>query len=205
MKSIGTLGLTILTTTAIALMGPSSATAESTALCIADEGKCSFGHLVASLHEVSVGKVKILTSFFTVECAALYSGTIFGLAEPGPQEITGSFTYTACEASGGSCTVENPGLGYDYLVLRSGHETAEVSGMSGPGVIHVKCGSSMDCEFESTQLKGTAKGPLLSSQKNGEIVFSEQTLEKIPLGFLCPKVAKLDMVITPLLATYIAS
>jgi hypothetical protein len=209
MKSIKIFGLTMLAAlTSIAFIGTSPAGAESTALCTVDESVCSAGHMVTSLHEVSIGKIKILNSIGTVECDALFSGKAGPLA--GFQEVNGSFTYSSCKLGGSSCTVKDVGaLGSTLVFSKWVHETATVTGRGGEGEVYVECGFGIKCEFASNNLvQGTAKGPLLSSffNTNGEIVFSEQSLEVRYVGSLfCPKTAKLDMSLAPLSAIYISS
>jgi len=187
---------------AMAFVGASSAMAESTALCNVDPGTgatevCPAGHLITSVHETSVGKAKLLTSFLTIECDVLFSGTArSSLASP--LIIDGSFTYTNC----GNCTVTEESGPAEIKILKLGHETADVTG---EGLVHSVCGTSLDCSYNGLNLLGTAKGPLLSAQTpdNGEVSLQEQSTSKEAGGFLCPKTAKLDIVTTPLSATYI--
>jgi RHS repeat-associated protein len=178
---------------AMAFVGASSAMAESTTLCTGDgSGPCGITHV----HEESVGKEKLLSSI-TVECNVLFLGdALSGLASP--LAIHGTFTYTNC----GSCTIEEENGPAEIKVLKEGHETAKVTGEY---LFHVECGGFIDCNYNSAGLKGTAKGPLLSTQKNGEVTISGQTTNKETGGFLCPATSKLDITTTPLGATYISS
>ena len=57
------------------------------------------GSEITHVHEVSVGKAKLLSWFLTVECDVEFEGDSLG--EAGPLVIHGNFTYTNC----GSCTV----------------------------------------------------------------------------------------------------
>jgi hypothetical protein len=198
-KMIGLTGLTALL--AMAFVGASSAMAESTALCSVDENPCNFFNQVRSIHETSVGKAKLLTNIGTVECNVLFSSTITtGLTNP--FGITGNFTYTNCTFAGSSCTVtEENGSENEIRVLKEGHETAKVTGEE---LLHVVCGSSIICNFNGTGLVGIAKGPLLSTLSNGEVVLSAQGMPK-ESGFLCPKITTLDIVTSPLSATYITN
>jgi hypothetical protein len=198
-KMIGFGALTALM--AIALVGVTSATAEPTVLCKADESPCAEANLVKSVHETSVGKAKLLTSFGTTECNVLFASTSVGGAAS-PQIVKGNFTYTNCELGGGSCTATEENGPAEIKVSKEGHETARVTGEY---LVHVVCGSTMDCSYTGTGVIGTAKGPLLSTQTNGEVTFSEQSLTKEAGGFLCPKTNKLDITTTPLSATYISS
>jgi hypothetical protein len=200
MKAIKMIGLTaLLALLAMAFVGATSAMAESTALCTADETECALANLTESVHETSVGKAKLLTSLGTTECNVLFSGSV---EETGnPLVIEGSFTYTNCTFGGSSCTATEESGPAEIKVLKEGHETGKVTG---EGLVHLVCGSSIDCSYNGTGLVGTAKGPLLSTQTNGEVTLSEVATTKETGGFLCPKSAKLDITTTPLSATYIS-
>jgi hypothetical protein len=193
----------ILTLTALAAMsvmtfaGAHSAMAESTALCGSDEAVCASP--VSHVHETSVGKMKLLTLSFTVECNVLFLGdTLSSLANP--LVIHGSLTYTNCSTcsnkEAGAEASGSPGI----KVLKLGHETADLTANF---LIRVVCGP-LDCTYNGVGLKGTAKGPLLATQANGEFSFIKQTMVK-ELGFLCPEIAQLDITTTPLTATYITN
>ena len=182
---------------AMALVGASSAMAGSTTLCKKDATPCPTKEIVSSIHEVSVGKAKLLSTFLTVECDVLFSGTSLGTASP--IVIHGNFTYTNC----GSCTVTETSTSVLIKVLRTSHETAEVTG---EGEVFVDCGgSSLECEYDGENLKGTGKGPLLSAQSpdNGEVSLQGQEVHKTGGGFFCPATSKLDIVTSPLVATSI--
>jgi hypothetical protein len=118
--------------------------------------------------------------------------------------IDGTFTYTNCTFAGSSCTATEENGPAEILILKEGHETGKVTYEL---LIHLVCGSSIDCSYNGTGLVGTAKGPLLSAQTpdNGEVSLSEQSLTKETGGFLCPKTTKLDITTSPLSATYISS
>jgi hypothetical protein len=202
MKAIKMIGLAALAALmAMAFVGISSAMAESTSLCSADENPCAGANQLSSAHETSVGKAKLLTSIGTTECNILFSGTI-STTLTNPLVISGGFTYTNCELGNSSCTwTEENGPG-EIKVLKEGHETAKVTGEY---LIHQVCGKSIDCSYTGTGLVGTGKGPLLSTQANGEISLMEQARTKEAGGFLCPKTSKLDITTTPLTKTYITS
>jgi hypothetical protein len=202
-KAIKMIGLTALTALlAMAFVGATSAMAESTALCSVDEDPCALANQLGSVHEVSVGKMKRLTSIGTTECDVLFSGTI-ATKLANPLVINGSFTYTNCKLGGSGCTLTEENGPAVIKVLRESHETAKVTFEV---EVHVVCAGFIDCTYNGENLIATAKGPLLSAQvpDNGEASLSEQTLTKIAGGFLCPKTAKLDIVTSPLVATYIS-
>jgi len=177
------------------LLGASSAMAESTSLCSGDSIGCELTHV----HETSVGKAKLLTSLGTAECNVLVLGSI-STTLASPLVISGTFTYTNCELGGKGCTATEEASPAEIKVLKEGHETAKVTG---EGLVHLVCSGSIDCSYNGLNLVGTGKGPLLSTQANGEVTLSGQSTNRETGGFLCPKTAKLDITTTPLSATYI--
>jgi hypothetical protein len=194
-KMIGLIALVALTATAFA--GATSAMAESTVACSVDENPCAKGNVITHVHGTSVGKGKFLTSLGTIECNALALGDV--IEEGSPLVLRGASTFTNCTFGGSSCTVTEENGPSESKVLKEGHETTKVTG---EGLVHVVCGSSIDCSYNGTGLVGLGKGPLLSTQTNGEVSISEQATTKETGGFLCPKSAKIDGTATPLVATY---
>jgi hypothetical protein len=181
---------------AMALAGAGSAMAESTALCEempdvedAEDGACT--RLVEHVREETLSghPAKLLSSALNVECDVSFLGDVLGLASP--QVIhNGKLTYTNCNAG---CVVKQEGTAL-IKVLRTGHETAEVTG---EGQVHVECGQLIDCKYNGTGLKATARGPLLAvSEKGGEVTLSEQTANRVG-GAFCPSTAKLEITTTP--------
>ena len=185
---------------AMAFVGATSAMAESTQLCTADESPCN--NPTTLIHEESVGKAKLLTSLGTTECNVLFESTSVGAAGA-PQIVKGNFKYSNCELAGSECKATEENGPVELEILKEGHETASVKGK---GLVHLVCGKTIDCSYNGTGLKGTAKGPLLSAQTpdNGEVSLSGQETTKETGGFLCPKTAKLDITTSPLTATYIS-
>ncbi|MFL5900699.1 MAG: hypothetical protein ACJ75S_05820 [Solirubrobacterales bacterium] len=198
MKAIKTIGLAALTALmAMAFLGASSAMAENTQLCQTKPNPCVVP--VTSMLEESVGKAKLLTSFGTTECNVLFSTSSVG-ALGAPQKIVGTFTYINCELVKGACTVVEENGTAVLEVLREGHEKAKVTYKF---LIHVVCGKILDCSYTGTNLVGTATGPELSTQPNGEVALLGQEMTKEAGGFLCPKSTKLDITTTPSSAIYI--
>jgi hypothetical protein len=195
-KAIKMLGLAALAALmAMALLGATSAMAEPTALCGADEAECA--KPVTHVHETTLeGKKAVLkTSVTTVECDVLFLGdTVKGTSEP--LVISGKFTYSNC----GSCTVKEENSPAEIKVLREGEETAAVTG---EGLVHVEC-SGLNCRYNGLELLGAGKGPLTSTEKNGEVSLSEQETNK-ESGLFCPSTSKLTITTTPLSATYLSS
>jgi RHS repeat-associated protein len=180
---------------AMAFVGATSASA--TELCNTNTTPC--GSLTTSVHEVSVGKAKLLTSLGNVECNTLFSSTKIGKAGT-VQTIEGNFTYSSCERSGSSCTATEENGPSEIKVEKTAAETAKVTG---EGLVHLVCGSAIDCSYNGVNLIGTGKGPFLSIQENGEVTISEQSMTKEVGGFLCPKTAKLDITVSPLSPIYL--
>ncbi|HET7485873.1 MAG TPA: hypothetical protein VFJ64_10935 [Solirubrobacterales bacterium] len=181
---------------AMAFVGVSSATAESTALCKADESPCAEANIITHVHETSVGKATLLASP-KIECNVLFLGEVVGEGEVGQAEIEGNFTYTNC---GSGCSVTEQSASSVIEVEKTGHETANVVG---EGEFHVNC-IGINCYYNGEGLVATAKGPLLSTQANGEISLQEQAVHKVK-GTFCPGTAKLDITTTPLSATHTSS
>ena len=195
MKPIKIFGLAALAALlAMAFAGASSAMAESTALCSSESLPCeAIGHI----HETTLSgaKGKLLTSVVNVECDVLFLGDTTEKTS-NPLIVTGTFTYTNC----GNCTVEEVGGGVEIKVLKLGHETSDVTG---EGEVHVNC-SGLNCTYNGEGLLGTGKGPLLSSETNGSVTITEQVAKKVS-GLFCPSTSKLDIVTTPLEATYLVA
>src|ERR1051326_199436 len=181
---------------AMAFAGAGSAMAESTELCALDPGTaptapCPEGEAITSVHETSVGKAKLLANP-RVECNVLFSSTSVGAAAA-PQVIEGPFPHTNC-----GCTVrEGTGTTAVIKVLRTSHETATVTGEA---EISVNC-FGIVCTYKGEGLEGTAKGPLLSTEANGEVNISEQVVTGS--GSFCPSEGKLDIKTTALMPVYI--
>jgi hypothetical protein len=198
MKAIKMIGLVALAAlTATAFVGATSAMAESTVLCSVDENPCAEGNVITHMHGTSVGKTKLLTSFGTVECDVLALGDV--VKKGPPLVLSGTAAFTNCTLGGSSCTATEENGPAETKALKEGHETGSVVG---EGLIHLVCGKSIDCSYNGTGLKGLIKGPLLSTQANGEVTISEQSTNKETGGFLCPKTSKVDATATPLVATY---
>jgi hypothetical protein len=194
MASIKVFGLAALAALmAMMFIDASSAMAEPTVLCSNDsETSCSE---VTHVHETSVGKGKLLFEILpTVECTVLLLGDT-GIPESSPLLIYVKFTYTSCN---NFCSVqEENGIAAESRVLKTGHETA---GVTDEAVVHVNC-PFINCSFSGMLMEGTAKGPLLSTQKNGEVSITEQLL--IRVAGSCTPTVYLDLTTTPLITTYI--
>jgi len=116
-----------------------------------------------------------------------------------PLLLEGQFSYTNC-ASG--CSITEESAHTTLAVSKLGHETANVTG---EGEFHAVCEStSIDCYFDWKGLALTAKGPLLATEKNGELSVLTAELHQVK-GSICPETVKLDITLNPSSATYITS
>lgn len=167
----------------------------STALCKVDQTPCAAGNLTTSVHEVSVGKATLLSSSLNVECNVLFSGTA---TLGNPATVTGGFTYSSCN---NSCSVVEQNGPAVITVLRLGHELADVTGK---GEVKLTClFGFVKCVYNGTGLQGHGLGPLLAAQPNGEVRIEGQKTNIVSGS--CPAEAFLDLLTTPLAATYISS
>jgi hypothetical protein len=173
---------------AMALTGPSTAMALSTALCKADTEKCTTP--VSHVH-YEAEDLEVLNTTESYKCDALYLANVYALGSP--QVLEGAFTYSNCDK--GCSRVEENGPVILHL-LRTEHETAELSGTSGAGV-RSECGggSLINCVYSFENLIATVKGPLLSTSGSLEIIYSNAILTHVS-GVLCPELAKLDATFT---------
>jgi HPt (histidine-containing phosphotransfer) domain-containing protein len=78
---------------------------------------------------------------------------------------------------------------------------AEKATLSGSGEVNVQCG--INCTYDGEGLEGTSKGAL-SAPTNGESSTSEAITHHVG-GGICPETSRLDIKMTPLVKTYIAS
>ncbi len=170
---------------------------EPTSLCSEDPPKeqCPEGQAITHVHEATLAghKAVLKTSILTVECDVLFLGD--ALSELGkPLIIHGTFTYTNC----GSCTGSEENGPTEIKVLKEGHEAASVTG---EGLVHVEC-SGLNCRYNGVGLKGAGRGPLLSTETNGEVSLVKQSTSK-ESGLFCPSTSKLTIITTALEASYI--
>jgi hypothetical protein len=199
MKAIKTSGLAVLAALmAMAFVGAGPASAEALQLCGHDAPEGLSCEAIHHIHLVSVGKAKLLTSIGTTECEELFLGNVVSWGPP--IIISGTFTLVECKLGSTSCTETEENGPSELEVLKTGVETAEVTGEL---LVHLNCGGLLNCTYNGVGLTGTGKGALTSTQENGEITFSEAVLNK-EVGVLCPKTAKLDITLKPLWPIYIA-
>jgi hypothetical protein len=189
----------------MALMGVSSAMAETTALCKEDAvlltgeacPSSPTSKIIKHVHETTLPghKAILKTSILTVECDVLFLGDVQSPFLGSPLVISGGFTYTNC----GGCSASEINGPAEITVLKLGHELADVTG---EGEVLVSC-SGLHCVYNGVGLKGHGLGPLLSTETNGDVTLTEQTTNKVS-GTFCPATSKLTLTTTPLEPTYIS-
>jgi len=179
---------------AFALLGPTAAMAETTALCTVDQVPCN--SLVTHTHYKSES-LQLLTTLGDYKCDGLYLANVLLLGSP--QLLEGEFSYSNCDKG---CTREEINGPVLLNLLKTGHETAVIEGTE-VAEVKVKC-SFLNCVYSFSELTGTAKGPLLAKSSNGEFVFNEALLVHVS-GSLCPSTSRLDATYTLLSPAYISS
>ena len=200
MRTFRLIGLTALAAlTAMVFVEVPSAMAEgSTALCKVDQGPCETKNLISHIHEETLdGNPAKLLSEPTIECKVLFLGD----ASPtlgNPLLVTGKFSYLNCTTG---CLIEEVGGPATLKVLRLGAELADVTSK---GEVKMTCiFGFIKCVYNHDGLLGHSLGPLTSAEPNGEVRLEEQSLRKV--SGTCPTLTKLDILLTPLTATYISS
>jgi hypothetical protein len=172
------------------------------ALCTVDESPCEPANIVTHVHETTLSgaKATLLNSISNLLCDVLFLGDVLEEVIEGLALIHGNFTYTNCaDEKPNACTVTEENGPATIEVLMEGYETAKVTG---EGLVKVAC-SGISCRYVGTGLVGHALGPLLSSETNGSVSISEQSITKEG-GLLCPATAKLDITVTPLTKAYLS-
>lgn len=188
---------------AMAFLGTAAASASTTdlALCATDGLTCSSP--ITHVHETD-SAVKILNSITTITCSTLFLGDVLtsgGLAKSSkPLVLSGKFSYSGCKTSSGAlCEKVEEALGpASFEIAKTAAEEGKVTISF---FLEVQC-LGIDCIFSNESLVGKAYGALYK-EPNGETVSEENALQM--LGPFCPTVAKLDMLLKPLSATYISS
>ncbi len=203
-RTIKMLGLAVMAALmAMALVGASSAMAENTSLCTADENPCSAANQVTHVHEStlagSTNRASLLTNLATIRCQVLFLGDVSGSSLANPLVLSGGFSYSECNFG---CTVVEVGGPVTIKVLKT---AAELAAVTGEGEVKIDCTLvGIHCTYNGEGLSGHGLGPLTSTEPNGSTSLSEQPTKKVS-GSACPETAKLDIVTTPLTATYISS
>lgn len=203
MRRTKTFGLaTLAVFGAMTFVNASSAIAEGdTALCTTEESPCA--EPIQHVHEATLSgsKAQLLNNSLEVECDVLFLGDTNAGGSGSPLTISGTFTYSNCN---NSCTVEEENAPTEIKILGEGSEltTATRGTGGGAGLIHLSCFGFINCRYVGSGLSGHGLGALTSSELNGSITLSEQTISK-ESGSLCPSTTKLDITTTPLEKTYL--
>ena len=197
-----------------AMVGTTSAMAENTALCKEDSQNnlCPEAQRATHVHfetqklengQLVPAKAKFLNSILLVECTILYLGDVQNAGYLGsPLTINGEFTFSRCN---GACTVyETEGSGGILKVLKEGGIGSELGKVTGEVTFGIKCGVTLECEYDFENLVGHFLGTLTPTH-NGHITYSDATLHKTGFGVFCPKTTKLDALLLSLEALYIRS
>jgi hypothetical protein len=169
---------------AMAFVGASSAMAESTLLCTADEPAAC--NAPATVHFIDPAATLLTTApVLTITCEALISGTPGVLGAPQKVSVAaGGLTYSNCN---NSCTAVNEASGV-INVLKSGHEAAKITGEG--FLVHLKCGAAINCFYNAEGLEGSALGPLLTADGKTHVTTTAAAVHKVK--GLCPSTALLD-------------
>jgi len=199
MRLVKMFGLCVITAVAaMALVGTTSAMAESTALCEEDTAELGCEEALQASHvhfnTPSGEPAHVLSTTVNIVCDTLYLGDTLELGSP--LVIHGNFTYSNCKREGTATSCSAKELSSDSLLelLKTGTELGTVSTEF---EVLFECPLIFHCVFNGTGQKWTAVGPL--HEEPGE---SKTTLNKVR-GLLCPKTAVLDIWLEPLTALYI--
>jgi hypothetical protein len=236
MKSIKLIGLTALAALmAMAFVGASSAMAENTALCKADEEPCLFSNQISHVHEVTLAgaPATLLSSAGNVTCSALFLGDVLAtvthkVIKEGKEEVV-ALSYLGTEKE----KVQHPIVIHGHFAyggteacvrhkIFGGTEPCEVTEVSPDSLIEV-----LKLSHETADITGSGEvnvhcGSVINCTYNGEnllgtakgpllasTLFGEVTVSEKTThstgGAFCPETGKLDIRTTPLEHTYIKS
>jgi len=199
-----------------AMLGATSAMAESTTLCKEDtqNNLCPEAKRAAHVHfetqklqggVLVPAKAKLLTGNFgvTVECVILFLGDVQDAGFlASPLTIHGAFSFSSCTA--GCSVYETEGSPGIIKVLKEGGVGSELGKVTGEVTFAVNCGVIWECEYDFVNLVGHFLGTLTPTH-NGHLTYSEAVLHKTGLGLVCPEETKLDALLLSLEALYIRS
>lgn len=196
MKLAKLIGLMCVAATAtLALVGPSAAAAETTALCSVKEDPCKESNQIKEI-SYEVNDLTVLTSVMDYVCDSSFSADVSELGKSQTLEVT-EMEYSSCDQG---CTRTVSELG-TFTVSRTEAEVGEVVGSGFK--VDVKCKSLINCTYTFDELVGTIQGASLTGD-NGHITFKEAEFVSHS-GLLCPKVAKLDALFVASKPVYVSS
>jgi hypothetical protein len=198
-KIFGVLVMAVVASTA--LIGTSSALAESTQLCENDAGTPAECKEPMEVHYVTPeGEPGVMeTSVLTFKCDILYNAEVkLGLANPVILNVPSTgLVISNCT---GGCTATTL-AGAETKVLKEAAELA--SAISTGFEIEVKCTSIIKCVYGSEGLVAHMLGPLVTGD-NGHVTYSKAAVKKVK-GLLCPSSATMSMLLVALHPVYIKS
>jgi hypothetical protein len=175
----------------MALIGASSASATSTALCTSDAALvCAAGNIYTGHIEGTASNPELLSDLANVTCeksVILGNALTLGSAADGKQQLTHleliDFTGNCKTQLGVVCTVTTVKLGLVDL-LKTGVNVGTVTSLGSE--VRVVCGSVIDCTFGG-EPKGSAVGATLplGASSLGTITVTKAVLQG--KGLLCPE------------------
>jgi hypothetical protein len=202
---------------AMALIGASSAMAETTLLCEKNtptetptEAECGPVH---SIHSITVklnaekkyvlGKAQLESEAGTVECHLLVSGTTTQLlVENGPVAFTSEIAYTECNL--GCSVTQQGGSGNPtgtILILKEGVELASVVGDS--FAVTLNCPLFFKCDYSGAGLTGHG---LAGPEGKAHVTYTAATVnltQKLAGPLNCPSTTALTALLQSLTPLYI--
>jgi len=194
-KPIKMLGLVALAALmAMAFVGASSATGEgSTALCKVEESPCASGNRITHFHRESSFSVHsyILWSGPTVECETLALGDALNSGLGNPLIIHDKYSFSCLE----DCTVTEENGPTELKILR------KIVTVGSP-LLHVVC--VLNCRYNGVGMEGSNLDALAAANGEGEIIVSEQELNK-ESGLFCPSSSLFSSTEAFLTGTYTSS
>lgn len=174
--------------------------AHADVLCSSESmmGSCAPNQQVTHLHEVSVGRARLLTDTFSLECEALFLGDV----KPGGNSLAvirveGFYTYTNCT---GDCVFTEENIPTEIRISGLGHETR---GGLGYSLVHVDCPAFINCTYKSPGMHGSGADASLARSKTGELSFEEQPTLKESGMFCLDNGGKLDIRTAPTHPIYV--
>lgn len=180
----------------MALVGASSAVAETTALCKVDEDPCKEANQVTEVH-YKANNIEFLGEYAYGCSNALLLATVSKLGKTQALEAQ-SMVYPSC---GGGCTRTTEELG-TLSVLRTASESAEIT-INGFKT-KVTCSGFSNCIYAFNEQVGVLEGPLLTGD-NGHITFQEVPLERVGGGLFCPLEVSFDALFEASEPVYVSS
>jgi hypothetical protein len=195
-KALGMAIASVLAT--MALIGPSAATAEPTALCTVHETPCASGNLVTTIEWVAENP-KILLSFSEIECEELkLTWKLLGLGAPQIAHVTG-LTIANCKEKGSGCGLgSGPGGSFELLKTALNLASAKSSGLW----IILSCQPNVVCKYGGQSAAFHISG---ANEGNNGTLVGEKTQVEVTGTAYCPLLAYWDIEYIATEAFYVVS